>query len=343
MITLKNIRDLNGALIERDVPHPSTQVIDGEGRLMLIPAVVACDASFVVPGEKILEDWKAGADYCLKGGITTAIAMPSHLSPCATRAQLKAKTEMVREQLKSSNLPLRTRYFLEAAPDQLVEIGKSKDLAIGIQVKLGSPNFSPVSNEKNLTDRVFQIAAQENLIVSLEIYEDPIYPSESLVVRETERAIDLTLKYNGQLLINRVSHQAQLDLIKKAKGFENLVYASTTPTVLKGLNANLLWSAIREGLIDIICNDSNGSDFFGVRTFLPFLLTAWQDGLITLGHLINIARLNPHNIFNLEQKNDFVVIDPEKHKQLQDHKTKAKKIYRGWPVFTYTENGLIRC
>jgi len=343
MITLKNVRDLNGALIERDVPHPSTQVIDGEGRLILLPALVACNASFVTPGQKIVEDWSTGAECCLKGGITTAIATPSHLSSCTTHAQMKAKTEMVAEELKRSNLLLRTRYFLEATPDHLLEIGKSKDLAVGIQLNLGSPDFSSVVNHAKSIDRLFQIAAQENLIVSVNIYDDPIYPNESLVIKETERAIDLTLNYNGQLLLNQVSYKEQLNLIKKAKEFENLVYSSTTPTILKGLNASLLWSAIRDGSIDIICNDNKGADFFGIKTFFPFLLTAWQEGLITLSDLINVARLNPHNIFNLEQKNDFVLIDPKKHKEFQDPDTKVTNIYRGWPVFTYTENGLITC
>lgn len=343
MITLKNVRDLSGALIERNVPHVSTQVIDSEGRLILLPAIVACDASFAIPGERVIEDWKVGAEFCLKGGITTAIAMPSHLNPCTTHAQFKAKTEMVADQLKRSNQSLRVRYFLEASPDHFSEIGKTKDLALGIQLNLGSPDFTSVINDASTIDRLFQIAAQENLIVSVTIYDNPIHPSESLIIRETERAINLTLKYNGQLLLNQVAYQAQLDLIKKAKEFENLIYASTTPTILQGLNASLLWSSVRDGLIDIICNDNKGSNFFGIKTFLPFLLTAWQEGWITLGHLINAVRLNPHNIFNLEQKNDFVLIDPLKHKEFQDPETKIKNLYRGWPVFTYTENGLITC
>lgn len=341
MITLKNIKDQNGTFIERHLPHESTQVIDGEGRLTLLPAFIACDASFAIPGEKIVEDWKMGAECCLKAGITTAIAMPSHAAPCMTFQQLKAKMKMVSEELQASNLPLRTRYFLEGSPDHLLEIGKSKDLAIGIKLNLGSPDYEWVIQDEEMIDRLFQIAAQDNLIVSVEIHEDPLYLSESLILEQTEKAINLTLKYNGQLLINHVAYQKQLDLIKRAKEFQNLIYASTTPALLKGPNASILWPAINDGLIDIINNDNNGSDFFGIKTFLPFLLTAWQEGLITLSHLMNVVYLNPHNIFNLEQKDDFVLIDPEKCQKLYDPKTKTTNLYRGWPVLTYTQNNLI--
>ncbi|EKD85186.1 MAG: hypothetical protein ACD_38C00071G0004 [uncultured bacterium] len=85
----------------------------------------------------------------------------------------------------------------------------------------------------------------------------------------------------------------------------------------------VLWQAVIDGTIDIVASDHaphtreekmGEKPMFGVpglETTLPLLLTAVNDGRLSLDRLIELTHTNPKRIFSLpEQENTFVEVDP---------------------------------
>lgn len=190
------------------------------------------------------------------------------------------------------------------------------------------------------------------------------------------QAIALAKLYGARLYVLHVSSQAEIDLIREAKKAGVAVYAETCPhylflssedyTRLQGfaqMNPALrepseqeqVWKAIRDGVIDTIGSDHAPhtieeksqpygccpSGVPGIETTLPLLYTAYRNKLLSLDDLIKLVRTNPQKIFNLPDHDDYVFIDTETARAVENDQlcTKAKwspyagMSLFGWPQF----------
>ena len=224
------------------------QLLDAEGKLTLLPALIDPHVHFRVPGAEHKENWKTGAQAAIAGGITTVFDMPNNIPSTINKERLEMKKRMIDAQLDEAKIPLRYHLYLGAHKDHIEEIGKVKSQIIGIKVYMGSTTGDLLVNDDKTLEKIFQLAAMENLIVAVHAedektiqenkikYEDEKDPSvhskirdRKTAVKATKRAIDIAEKYGTQLFILHVSTKDELDLIRKAKGRELLVYAEVTP------------------------------------------------------------------------------------------------------------------
>ena len=113
-LTLKNIRTLDGQISTLTLNGPKDEVIDGEGRLTAMPALIDPNVHFRVPGQTYKEDYISGAKAALAGGVTRIFDMPDNEPQTSTQERLDKKITLIEEQLKEAKIPLRYNLFFGA-------------------------------------------------------------------------------------------------------------------------------------------------------------------------------------------------------------------------------------
>lgn len=294
MITIKNIKLLDGTV--QDVEFEGEdKTIDAEGKLSMLPALIDPHVHFRTPGEEHKEDWIHGARAAIAGGVTTVLDMPNNIPACSTQKALHKKKERIEKQLQEADIPLRAFFYFGADETHLDQISLCKKEIIGIKVYMGSSTGSLVMNKLASLEKVFQIAAQENLILTVHAEDEEILqarakqfsgeanPAVHSKIRDREaaiKAVDLAIslaeQYSTQLMIAHVTTKQELSLIREAKKKEMIIYAEATPHHLfltedaykkwgtkVQMNPPLrtvedqeeLWEAVRDGTIDTIGSD----------------------------------------------------------------------------------------
>lgn len=295
MITIKNVRTLGGKVEDITVEGSIEEVIDAERKLTMLPGLIDTHVHFRTPGQEHKENWETGAQAAIAGGITTVFDMPNNTPSCVDLKSLQAKRALIDEQLSCVDIPLRYQLYLGADKDHLKTIGQTKELIAAIKIYMGSTTGGLIMSDQKDLHRVFQVAAQENIMVSVHAEDESIlqkmrrtYANETdpavhskirdrtAAIKATEQAIALAEEYDTQLLIHHVSTKEELDLIHDAKKNHILVYAETSPhhlflneddyaqwgtkiqvnpPVRTKEDQEALWEAIHDGTIDIIGSD----------------------------------------------------------------------------------------
>lgn len=209
--------------------------------------------------------------------------------------------------------------------------------------------------------------------------------SREAAVVALEKALNAAKRYGTTLYILHTSTQEEMDLIRAAKKEGLPVFAETTPHHLflsdtdystlgtRGqmnpplrtkTDQDALWQGIRTGTIDTIGTDhaphtlaeknlpygEAPSGVPGIETLLPLLLTAHQEGQLSLTDIIRVTRTNAETIFRLPINDDVVLVDLNKKKIVRDQDLKTKcgwspfagKMLSGWPVYTICQGNVFR-
>lgn len=295
MIKIERVKDIDGALIDVSAIDSKQDIVINDASLTLLPALIDPHVHFRTPGHEYKEDWCTGAQAAIRGGYTTVFDMPNTLPPTITQTYLHEKKQLINTQLKEVGIPLRYQLFFGADKNHLDEIIKVKNEIIGIKVFMGCSTGNLVIDDDESLEKVFRIAAENNLIVAVHAEDEQLmrerkaefkdrkeYAVHSeirnvqVACRAVKKAIALTERYGTRLYILHVSSGDEIRLIDRAKQAGLPVYAETTPhhlfldtnaySTLKGkavVNPPLrltsdraaLMSAIHDGIIDTIGSD----------------------------------------------------------------------------------------
>lgn len=312
MVKIKNINTLSGIIEDLEIEGSDSQVIDCEGKLILLPTLIDLHNCFKIT------DWSKHAQSALAGGMTCLFNLPTKTF---TLNDLQKKNHLIDEQLKKVNIPLRYHFYIEDDPDHFETIGRAKNEAYAIKTTFQSFNSAHLAR----LDSLFRIAAQENMIIVLDIKEAvENRTSEDLLTL----ALELAQKYNTALFFLHISTDEELALIRSAKNEGMLIYTETTPQYLffsKKEKPTALLNAIQDGTIDTI-----GSGNVPIHNVLPFLLNAVNTGDLSLEQIVKLTRIHPEEIFNLPHNQDKVLVDLH----LTKKETSTGIELTGWPIYT---------
>lgn len=294
-LTITNVKNLQGNIETFVFKSPEEKVLDVEGKLTLLPALIDPHVHMRTPGHNHKEDWIYGARAAIAGGVTTVFDMPNNKPACTHLKEILEKKRMIDRQLKEADIPLHYYLFLGADQDHLNEIGRAKEEIIGIKVYMGSSTGGLVMANDESLERVFQIAGVENLLVAVHAEDEEILQSNqqrfaditdpavhsqirdrSAAVQACQKAILLAEKYAVQLFILHISTKEEVELIREAKRNHLMVYAETTPhhlfltekdyakwgtkvqvnpPIRTEEDQEALWKGIHDGTIDTIGSD----------------------------------------------------------------------------------------
>ncbi|MCB1114678.1 MAG: dihydroorotase [Chlamydiia bacterium] len=247
-LTLKNVLNLDGTPEDITLESSKDQTIDGEGRLTVMPALIDPHVHFRVPGQSYKEDFASGARAALAGGVTHVFDMPNNDPPTIDQETLKQKKKLIDKQLADAKIPLRYDLFIGADEKTMNDIFRIRDEVIGIKLFMGCSTNDMCVEDPAAMKRLFQIAAEEQMIVAVhaedqqilkvnrdlykartDVKAHSIIRSRDAAIRATERALDYALDANAEVYFCHVSTKEEVDLIRKAKRSGQLAWLEVTP------------------------------------------------------------------------------------------------------------------
>lgn len=371
MITLKNVKTPSGAVTDFSLDSTSSHTIDAKNQLLMLPAIIDTDANIAAFPGRANVDWSVQARKILQSGIT-AVFYGEGLSPKSAKGQVKEINTL----LDTAKNPLQINFFCDGnQPANFNDIGKSKALFKGIKTSMDLAAEIIEPPYSSALARLFQIAAQENLIVIITLLQGKRDPKEQrkTAIAAVELSISLAQKYNAQLCLQHIRTREELELIGEAKKAGILIFTeiayphlfmkedrvlsvandSSVPFVPTPIDQEALWQALNDGSIDLI--GSGGSRFspvedpsFSGRLLLPCLLNAYHEKRLSLETLIAVTRVNAEQIFRLPPNQDVVLVDLSVTRPLAvpsslevAHSSAWEKVtLTGWPSHVITQGVL---
>ena len=301
--------------------------IDAAG-LTLLPGVIDPQVHFREPGLEYKEDLFTASCACAKGGVTSFLEMPNTRPLTINQTALDDKLR--RAAAKSL---VNYGFFIGATADNLAEI-LSVTPTCGIKIFMGSMHGALLIDQEALLEKIF---AQGSRLIAVHAEDqariaerrqqfagrtDPAVHSQiqdnQAALLATQLALKLSKRYQRRLHILHLSTAEEAELLRQDKPAwvtaevtpQHLVLntsaydrigtlAQMNPPIRSAHDNEVLWQALRDGVIDFIATDhaphtleektqgypNSPSGMPGVETSLAVMLTQAMQGRCTVAQV----------------------------------------------------------
>jgi dihydroorotase len=307
---------------------PATE-IDAEG-LTLLPGVIDPQVHFREPGLEHKEDLFTASCACAKGGVTSFLEMPN------TRP-LTTNQEALDDKLQRAAQKSLVNYgfFIGATGENTSDLISAHPTP-GIKIFMGSMHGQLLVDQETILDSIF---AQGQRLIAVHAedqarinqrrqqfagIQDPAIHSQiqdnQAALLATQLALKLSKKYQRRLHILHMSTADEAELLRQDKpswvtaevtpqhlvlntsAYESIgTLAQMNPPLRSPHDNEVLWQALRDGIIDFIATDhaphtleekaqtypNTPSGMPGVETSLAVMLTAAMEGKCTVAQVVN--------------------------------------------------------
>ncbi len=303
--------------------------IDAQG-LTLLPGVIDPQVHFREPGLEHKEDLFTASCACAKGGVTSFLEMPNTRPLTTTQQALDDKLERA-----SQKCLVNYGFFVGATAENLPDLLLAKPTP-GIKIFMGSMHGQLLVDGETALEAIFAkgsrliaVHAEDQARINqrrqefANIHDVAVHSQiqdNQAALLATQLALKLSKKYQRRLHILHLSTAEEAELLRQDK--PSWVTAEVTPQHLL-LNTNayaqigtlaqmnpplrsphdnqVLWQALRDGVIDFIATDhaphtleekaqeypNTPSGMPGVETSLALMLTAAMEGKCTVPQVVN--------------------------------------------------------
>jgi len=366
--------------------------IDARG-LTLLPGVIDPQVHFREPGLEHKEDLFTASCACAKGGVTSFLEMPNTRPLTISQSALDDKLQRA-----ASKCLVNYGFFIGATGDNLPDL-LSANPTPGIKVFMGSMHGQLLVSQEEVLEAIF---AQGNRLIAVHAedqarinqrkqefagIEDPAIHSQiqdnQAALLATQLALKLSKKYQRRLHILHMSTAEEAELLRHDK--PSWVTAEVTPQhlllntsayatigTLAQMNPPLrsphdnevLWQALRDGIIDFIATDhaphtlaekaqtypNTPSGMPGVETSLLLMLTAAMAGKCTVAQVVQWMSKAVAVAYGIPNKGeispgydaDLVLVDLKNYREVKREEVLSKCGWSsfegwnltGWPVTT---------
>jgi dihydroorotase len=358
---------------------PTTE-IDADG-LTLLPGVIDPQVHFREPGLEHKEDLFTASCACAKGGVTSFLEMPNTRPLTITQQALDDKLQRAQ-----SKCLVNYGFFIGATPENLPSLLSSQPTP-GIKIFMGSMHGNLlVSQEAALDaifahgDRLIAVHAEDQARINERRKEfagihDPAVHSQiqdnQAALLATKLALKLSKKYQRRLHILHMSTAEEADLLRSDKpswvtaevtpqhlllntsAYEKIgTLAQMNPPLRSPHDNEVLWQALRDGVIDFIATDhaphtleekaleypNSPSGMPGVETSLALMLTAAMQGRCSVAQVVNWMSTAVASSYGIPHKGaiapgfdaDLVLVDLQTYRQVRREELLTKC---GWSPF----------
>jgi dihydroorotase-like cyclic amidohydrolase len=296
--------------------------------MIRLPGLIDPHVHVREPGQTQKEDWDTATQAALAGGVTTILAMPNTKPPIFDASTLDLALEAARQKARCDYAQ-----FVGAGPDNADILPSIAPKAAGLKMYLDSTFGELRLNDMTLWQPHFEKYPKEYPIVLhsesrtmaagilfAAIYDRPIHIAhislreEVLLIRAAkERGIKVTCEVCPHHLF-----LTKDDLPAVSQGHPGR--GEVRPRLATKADVEALWQNM--DVIDCFATDhaphtieEKDSDnpppgFPGLETLLPLLLTAVEDGRLTMDDLIQKAVTNTGRIFKIpEQPDTWIEVD----------------------------------
>ncbi|MDR2879204.1 MAG: dihydroorotase family protein [Fusobacteriales bacterium] len=330
----------------------------------IMPGVIDVHTHMRDPGFTRKEDFISGSKACAKGGITTFIDMPNTNPATITEEAL----EMKRKNADGKSVVNYGFHFGGSSDDNSGEIRKAKGV-------LSTKVFLNVSTGKMLVedDKVLEniVKAANFLTVHAEgeminkalefnkkfgkgLYICHVSSREEMEIIEKAKSDDIFNNENHPVFAEVTPHHLFLDEDMKDSDEEKKMLYRMKPELKTKSDREYLWQSIEKGTVDTIGTDhaphlkSEKTEKItfgmpGVETSLALMLTAYNQGKISLIKIQELMCENPAKIFGIKNKGalkegydaDVIAVDIEQEWSVKREELLSKcgwSPYEGWEL-----------
>lgn len=314
-----------------------------------LPGLIDVHTHLRVPGGEHKEDFQTGTAAALAGGVTMLLGMPNTSPPLSTPAVMQATYKQAQ-----ANTRCDLGLYAGASPEVIEQLPSLAPQAVALKIYLND-TFGPL--------RVDDVST---LMACFELW-----PRDKMIAMHAEKqsvavGIGLAGAYNRAVHFCHISRKEEIELIAQAKAQGLPITCEVTPhhlflneqdaqqlgslgdiRPLLGTPEDVaaLWAHINT-TVDCIATDhaphtleEKGSDspppgIVGLETSLPLMLTAVENGRLSLDRLIQLMHTNPRRIFGLPKQPD-THIEVEMTPTTIQNKNLFTKV--GWTPFDGTK------
>ncbi|MBW4566599.1 MAG: dihydroorotase [Tolypothrix carrinoi HA7290-LM1] len=358
---------------------PTTE-IDAD-QLTLLPGVIDPQVHFREPGLEHKEDLFTASCACAKGGVTSFLEMPNTRPLTITQQALDDKLQRA-----ESKCLVNYGFFIGATPENLPDLLNAKPTP-GIKIFMGSMHgHLLVDADAALEaifakgDRLIAVHAEDQARINQRRKEfagihDPAVHSQiqdnQAALLATKLALRLSEKYQRRLHILHMSTAEEAELLRHYKpswvtaevtpqhlllntsAYEKIgTLAQMNPPLRSPHDNEVLWQALRDGVIDFIATDhaphtleekaleypNSPSGMPGVETSLALMLTAAMQGRCSVAQVVNWMSTAVAKAYGIPNKGaiapgfdaDLVLVDLQTYRQVKREELLTKC---GWSPF----------
>lgn len=311
-------------------------------KLITLPGLIDVHTHMRTPGQTHKEDFYTGTLAALNGGFTTVIDMPNNLNPIITKKLFDEKVKIAKRKAVCD-----IGFHFGSLGDNLLEFDKVKNKAMGLKLYLNITTGGFIIGRKELANIYKYWKSKQPILLHAE--EDVL-----------DMVFEIVRSINKRTHICHVSSELELVKIAKAKEKGLPVTCGVTPHHLFLTNQDekklgpygrmkpylktkkdlkFIWNNL--GYIDIIESDhaphtvkekEEDASFGipGLDTTLPLLLTAAEEGKLTIDKIVQLCHTNPAKIFDIRtDKGTLIDVEMKEYKiSKKELKTKC-----GWSPF----------
>ncbi|KXK14182.1 MAG: dihydroorotase [Chloroflexi bacterium OLB14] len=323
--------------------------------MIKLPGLIDPHVHVREPGATHKEDWSTATQAALAGGITTILGMPNTQPPIFDEATLNLSLDSAKQKAYCDY-----GQYLGAGPNNADIVAGLANKAAGLKMYLDSTFGELRLDDMSLWTPHFQkfpknfpmVMHSESrtmaaAILFSAIYDHPIHiahvslKEEILLIKAAkEKGIKVTCEVcpHHLFMISSVSNEERG---KKKEG-----RLEVRPRLATQEDVNALWQNL--AVIDCFATDhaphtleEKDSDnpppgFPGLETILPLLLTAVDDGRLTIDDIVTKMYINPKKIFHLpEQPETWVEVDENETYEIRAENQFTKcgwTPFEGWKV-----------
>ncbi|CAF1336207.1 unnamed protein product [Adineta steineri] len=334
-----------GSTIDMNIDSISTTT------LIRLPGLIDCHVHLREPGDEHKEDIVTGTASALAGGITMVLAMPN-TKPALTNISVLETTEKLYEKKALCDYGL----YMGASIDNAQAASEIAHRCIGLKMYLNTTfgdlkldNMeSWMQHFEKWPHNIPIVAHAEGQTVAsilclAEIYGRSVHIAH--VARRDEILLIRAAKAKGLLVTCEVTphhlflHRDNSQFILNAYG-NNEGFCHVKPELQTVEDCQALWDNM--DIIDCIATDhaphtkdekskkeNPPPGFSGLQTVLPLMLTAVNNGKLTIEQLIEKMYKNPKRIFNLPDQGDdtFIEVDMERKWVIDDKSLLSKSAW----------------
>lgn len=391
---LGDVQICDGKIVKvaAEIVESGDREIDATG-LTLLPGVIDPQVHFREPGLEHKEDLFTASCACAKGGVTSFLEMPNTRPLTTTQAALDDKLRRASEKCL-----VNYGFFIGATAEILPDLLNANPTP-GIKVFMGSMHGDLLMDDAaNLEavfakgDRLIAVHAEDQVRINQRRQEfagvtdiavhSQIQDNQAALLA-TQLAVKLSQKYQRRLHILHLSTGEEAEFLRESKpswvtaevtpqhlllntsAYETIgSFAQMNPPLREPRDNEILWQALRDGVIDFIATDhaphtlaekaqtypNTPSGMPGVETSLPLMLTQAVEGRCTVAQVANWMSTAVAKAYKIPNKGkitlgfdaDLVLVDLEKYRPVVREEMASKCGWSpfegwnltGWPVVT---------
>ena len=370
--------------------------------LDLIPGVIDTQVHFREPGPTHKEDLNTGTKSAILGGITGVFEMPN-TNPSTTNLEaLLDKFERAKNRSYCDYA-----FYVGGTEDNSKELPKLEKvegccgvkvfmgLSIGGLVVSGDEDLSKIMSEINYrasfhSEDQTSLDARKEYQTTGDIHSHEVWRNDEQCFTATQRIIKIARKYNKKIHILHVSTGQEAEFLADNKDIASVEitpqhltlaapdcynelgsYAQMNPPIRDINHQTKLWTAVNNGVADIIGSDHaphtkdekdkeypiSPSGMPGVQTLVPVMLNHVNNEKLSLNRFVQLTSANPARLFGIKNKGfievgndaDFTVIDLNKERVIENNWILSKcgwtpydgmKV-KGWPIMTIIRGNIV--